>query len=123
GRADEAGPEQEVFRRVARDGELGEEDEVGAMGLRLLEAAENQVPVVVEVADHRVDLGEREPHTLSLAVCYSEAKNAASAAPAERRYPERHAVPPEDPPALDGDPEVAPAPPEQVRAMRRRAQP
>ena len=33
----EAGPQQQILRRVARDGELGEEDEVGAGGPRLIE--------------------------------------------------------------------------------------
>ena len=38
GRADEARPQQQVLGRVAGDGELGEEDEVGARVARLLEA-------------------------------------------------------------------------------------
>ena len=39
GGAHEPGPQEQVLGRVAGDGELGEEDEVGAGGLRLLEPA------------------------------------------------------------------------------------
>ena len=39
GRADEAGPEEQVLRRVAGDRELGEEDEVGAGLARLARSA------------------------------------------------------------------------------------
>jgi len=37
GRADERRPQEEVLRRVARDREPGEEDEVGAEPARLLQ--------------------------------------------------------------------------------------
>ena len=62
GRADEARAKEQVLGRVARDGELGKEHEIGAGLFRLVEAAEDAVPVPVEVADDRVDLGEREAH-------------------------------------------------------------
>jgi hypothetical protein len=61
GRADEARPEQQVLRRVAGDGELREEDEVGALPARLLEPLANAVAVAGQVADDGVDLCEREP--------------------------------------------------------------
>jgi hypothetical protein len=58
-RLQEPGAQQEVLGRVARDGELREEDEVGAPGPCLLEAGEDAVAVPVQVADDRVDLRER----------------------------------------------------------------
>ena len=63
GCANEARPEQEVLRRIARHRELREDHQVGARALRLLEPVEDQRAVAVEVADDRIDLGEREPHT------------------------------------------------------------
>jgi len=63
GRADEARSQQEVLRWVTRHGELGEDDEVGARSARLRDALEDQLAVAVEVADDRVDLREREPHS------------------------------------------------------------
>ena len=65
---EEAGPEEQILGRVARDRQLGEEDEVGAARARLLEAGEDPVAVAVEVADDGVDLGEGEAHALILAV-------------------------------------------------------
>ena len=62
GRADEPRPQEQVLGRVAGDGELREEDEVGALVACLGEAPDDPVPVAVEVADDGVDLGEREPH-------------------------------------------------------------
>ena len=59
---DEARPQQKVLWRVARDRELGEEDEVGALVFRLDESFEDPLAVPVEVADDRVDLGERQSH-------------------------------------------------------------
>ena len=61
-RAHEAGPEQEVLRRVAGHGELGEEDEVGAGGLGLADRLQDPLAVPIQVADGGVDLREREPH-------------------------------------------------------------
>ena len=67
-RADEPGPQQEVLGRVAGDGELREEDEVGARLAGLLEPAQDLLPVPVQVADDGVDLCECEPHGLRLRV-------------------------------------------------------
>ena len=64
-RAHEAGPQEEVLGRVAGDGELGEEREVGAGLPRLLEPVEDEGAVAVEVADGRVDLRECEAHRVS----------------------------------------------------------
>jgi hypothetical protein len=60
--ADEAGAEEEVLRWVARNGEFGEEDEVGAGGSRFAQAREDLFAVPVQVADCRIDLCKREPH-------------------------------------------------------------
>src|SRR5581483_1884624 len=62
GGSEEARPEEEVLRRVAGDGELGEDDDLGAGVLRGLEPVEDERAVSVQVADRGVDLGEREPH-------------------------------------------------------------
>ena len=59
---DEARPQEQVFRRVARDRKLGEEDDVGAGVTRLGHTRQDQLAVSVEIADGRVDLGQREPH-------------------------------------------------------------
>ena len=64
--ADERRPEQEILGRVAGDGELREEDEVGAGGARLVRGAGRCGRVAVEVADDGVDLGERESHSAVL---------------------------------------------------------
>ena len=63
--SDEAGPEQEVLRRIAGDRELGEEDDVGAGLFGLVQPREDPLAVPVEVADRRVDLSERESHRFS----------------------------------------------------------
>ena len=60
------GPEQEVFGRVAGHRELGEEDEVGAGLLGLLQPAEDPLAVPVEVADRGVDLSQCEAHSFRL---------------------------------------------------------
>ena len=73
-RPDEPGAEQEVLRRVAGHRELGKDDEVGGVALRLGEALEDQLAVPLEIADDRVDLGQCEPHGLSLAVSASQSK-------------------------------------------------
>jgi hypothetical protein len=70
GRAHERGPQQQVLGRVAGHRQLGEEDEVGACRARVGQTGENALSVAVQVADDRVDLGEREPHRReSLPVC------------------------------------------------------
>ncbi len=58
----EAGTQEQVLGRIAGDGELGKEHEVGCLGPRLLELREDPLAVAVEVADDGVDLGQREPH-------------------------------------------------------------
>ena len=68
------GPEQEVLRRIPGDGQLREDDEVGGVRPGLGEPLEDELAVPVEIADDRVDLGQCQPHGLSLAVCDSEAK-------------------------------------------------
>ncbi len=68
GRADEPGPQEQILRRIARDRELGEEDQVGALVAGLGEAREDQVAVAVEVADDGVDLRERQSHRFRLTV-------------------------------------------------------
>ena len=66
-RADEAGTEQEVLGRVARDGELGEDDEVGAaLGAR--SRSSRISAVAVEVADDHVQLCERDSQGFRLTV-------------------------------------------------------
>src|SRR5512132_1644040 len=61
-RLHEARPQQQVLRRVARDRELREDDEVGLLFLRLCQPPSDPLRVAVEIADDGVDLGEREPH-------------------------------------------------------------
>ncbi len=67
-RADEGGAEQEVLRRVARDRELREHDEVGARGARLGDPRDDAVTVPVEVADGRVELSQCDLHSFRLTV-------------------------------------------------------
>ncbi len=67
-RADERGAEQEVLGRIAGDRELREDDEVGARGARLGDPRDDAVTVAVEVADGRVDLGQRDLHSFRLTV-------------------------------------------------------
>ena len=64
-RADEGGAKQEILRRIARDRELREDDELGARVACLGDPPDDAVSVAVEVADGRVDLGERHPHRFS----------------------------------------------------------
>jgi hypothetical protein len=62
---EEAGPQQQVFRRIARDRELGQEYEVGLRVARALDPGEDSLPVPVEVADDRVHLREGKAHEAS----------------------------------------------------------
>ena len=62
GGAHERRSQQQILGRIARDRELGEEDELGACRARVCESGENTLAVAVQVADDGVDLGEREPH-------------------------------------------------------------
>ena len=60
--AHEPGAEQEVFRRVAGDGELREEDEVGVRLAGALEPRRDALHVAVDVADDAIDLCECQSH-------------------------------------------------------------
>ena len=60
GRADEPRPQEQVLGRIPGYRELGEEQEVDAERLRLVDARDDAVAVAVEVADDGVDLGESE---------------------------------------------------------------
>ena len=65
---DERMPQDEVLRRVAGDGQFGEDDRVGALGRRARRRIGDALGVAVEVADGGVQLAERDPnHTESLA--------------------------------------------------------
>jgi hypothetical protein len=55
--------QEQVLGRIARDRELGQDDEVGAGRPRLLDAGEDQPAVSLEVTDRGIDLREREPHS------------------------------------------------------------
>ena len=59
---DETGLEHEVLGRVAGDRQLGEGDEVAPGCLRPLVGVGEQGEVAVEVADGRVELGQRDPN-------------------------------------------------------------
>ncbi len=58
----EPGPQEEILGRVAGSRQLREEGKVRAGLLHLLEPLEYECPVSVQVADHGVDLRQREPH-------------------------------------------------------------
>src|SRR5581483_8847415 len=64
--ANEARAEQEVLGWVARDGELREEDEVGALAACAAEPVDDLQGVACEVTDDAVDLCECEPHASSM---------------------------------------------------------
>jgi hypothetical protein len=68
GRSDESGSEQEILGRIARDRELGEDDEIGVRLACPGEARENLLAVSLEVADDAVDLRERDPQGFRLTV-------------------------------------------------------
>ena len=57
---DEAGLEHEVLGRVAGDRQLGEGDDVAAGGVGPVVGVDEQGEVAVEVADGRVELGQRD---------------------------------------------------------------
>jgi hypothetical protein len=61
-------PQEEIFGRIARGRELGEEDEIGPGGARVGEAREDLVAVSVEVADDGIQLCNREPQGFRLTV-------------------------------------------------------
>jgi hypothetical protein len=58
---DEPRAHQQVFRRVAREGELWKGDEIGAKLAGTLSVVDDLSGVAIEVADGGVDLGERDP--------------------------------------------------------------
>ena len=66
--ADEAGAEEQILGWVAGDGELGEDDEIGACAARLGEGREDPLAVAVEVADDGVQLRESDPQGFRLIV-------------------------------------------------------
>ena len=61
-------PKEEVLRRIAARGELGEHDEVGVGGSRVVEGREDAVAIAVEVADDRIQLGEGDSQGFRLTV-------------------------------------------------------
>ena len=62
GRLEEARPQEQVLGRIPGDGELGEDDEVGAGRAGLPDRVDDERPVPGEIADDGIELGEREPH-------------------------------------------------------------
>ena len=61
-RVEEAGALEQVARRVAGQGQLREERQLGALPLGRGRGLEHEPPVALEVADGRVDLSERDLH-------------------------------------------------------------
>jgi len=57
---DEAPSQQQVLRRVARDRQLGERDDVGVGVPGALAVLDDLSGVSLEVTDRRIDLGERD---------------------------------------------------------------
>ncbi len=68
GGADEAWTEEEILRGVARDGELGIDDEISACVVRVCEPAEDLLPISGQIADDRVDLRQRKSQGFRLTV-------------------------------------------------------
>jgi len=58
---DELGTQQEVFRRVARDGQFRKHHQIGLRLAGRFQSFEHQSGVAVEVADGRVHLSQRNP--------------------------------------------------------------
>jgi hypothetical protein len=65
GRPDEPRSQQQVLRRVAGDGELGEEQQIDAESLRLLDPRADPLAVPRQVPDDGIDLRETEPQFAS----------------------------------------------------------
>jgi len=63
-RFEQRGPQHEILGRVADEHELGEHDEVGALGGRLIACPPDEVRVPSDVADRRIQLraGDRQGH-------------------------------------------------------------
>ena len=85
GRAQEARSQEQVLRRIAGDGQLREEREVGTLVPRSANAGENALAVAVDVADDGVDLRESEPHYPEDSDSGSKSRREATAASARRR--------------------------------------
>ena len=60
-RLDEGGTEEEVLRRVARQAQLGERDQIDAERARPLDPIEHPAGVALDVADGDVELGQTDP--------------------------------------------------------------
>src|SRR3954447_16762221 len=58
-RPDEPGLQQEILRRVARDGQLGKDGDVTTSGFRLSIPGEDAIGVAVEITDDGVELAQR----------------------------------------------------------------
>ena len=58
--ADELRPQEQVLRRIAGDGQLGEGDQVDAEGAGPLDAAQYLGDVALEIADGGVYLGQAD---------------------------------------------------------------
>jgi hypothetical protein len=65
---DEAGPQQEVFGRIARDGQLRKDDEIGAGRTRLVEPVEDSRRLPSRSPDDGIHLRECHSHGFSLTV-------------------------------------------------------
>ena len=61
-RVEEAGPLEQILGRIAGEGQLGKDRQLGAAALGRGRALEHEPAVAVEVADGRVDLAERDLH-------------------------------------------------------------
>jgi len=59
--SDELGVQQQVFRRVARDGQFRKHHEIGLRLASRFDSFEHQRGIAVEVADGRVHLSKRNP--------------------------------------------------------------
>ena len=64
---DEPGAQEQILRRVAGDGQLGQHDDVGGGSCRLPDRGHDPLDVPVEVAHDDVELRERDPHLRILA--------------------------------------------------------
>ena len=62
GGLDEARAEEQILGRIACDGELGEQDEIGPGAACLTDRVDDERSVAGEIADDGVELREREPH-------------------------------------------------------------
>ena len=59
--ADEARLQQQVLGRIARQGQLREDHQVGALGARVADPLHDPVGVAHQVADDGVELGQGHP--------------------------------------------------------------